>query len=432
MSKIRNTFILAIVVLVLLAGGMKWLMHYYTEKAAKDVQANLPPGMFKYAGISAPLDGKASIDDISINIAGETITIAKIELASENILDPIQLFLKSWGKNFPSELALNIKGVTINTSSLMSNRSILNTGRLALPLNIPCGRVKALSFAEFVEMGYHTFTFDLTIAYKLVSTNRIKVDLTLTAPDVIQSQLSYYGNLTTALQKPKKAREDAIAESSQPIRYNVPDLELQIDDFPLQRKLYNYCANKEQQSLDSYLKNITPFPKDLVDKQTTAKFGLVLSQEIVNALNAYQKDPKEFYLAIHPTGPNTLEELQKMDEGSVVKNLRPQLRVNGNNITINFQWLSRAELTHKRNIDPTKTPVIKSSERVLVAFEQLNNQANHKAIEVYTATGIVYKGLFRKVSGDFLYMRIQTDRGSSDTRLERSIIRGVYVLNPIN
>lgn len=426
MSKIRNTIVFIIILLAALVGCMKWLMHYYTEKAAKDIQYSLPPGVFKYSGTSSPLNGKASIDNIVINIAGEEIKIAKIELASENILSPIRTFINNWGQNTPSELALNITGVTINTSSLMSNRSILNSGRLSYPLNIPCGKVKSLSFAEFIEMGYHYFTFDTHLAYKLVSPNRLKIDVTLSAPDIIHGQLSYYGSLPSELQKVEKAREDNEA-TKQPLPYNIPEVELHIDNFPLQRKLYSYCATKEHESLADYIKNINPYPKALLDQQTASKFNLIFNQEIVDALNNYQKDPQDLLLAIYPTGPITFNELQTTDEGSVLSILRPKLRVNGKNVTINFQWTTSAQLA--KIVDPTKAPIITSADRLLVPFEQLNNKAFRKNIEVYTATGAIYKGLFKGVMGDYLYINIQNDRGSSDTRFEKSAIRRVYVIN---
>lgn len=426
MSKIRNTIIFIIILVAALVGCMKWIMHYYTEKAAKDIQQSLPPGMFKYSGISSPLNGKASIDDIVINIAGEEIKIAKVELASENFSDPIRTLIKNWGQNTPSELALNITGVTINTSSLMSNRSILNSGRLSYPLNIPCGKVKALSFAEFIEMGYHYFTFDIHFAYKLVSPNRIKIDFTLNAPDIIHSQFAYYGSLPSELQKAEKVREDTVT-TKKPAPYNIPELELHIDNFPLQRKLYSYCATKEHESLTDYVKNINPYPKAQLDQQTAAKFNLILNQEIVDALNNYQKDPQDLLLAIYPTGPITFDELKATDEGSVLNILRPKFRVNGKNITINFQWTTSDQLA--KNVDPTKAPIITSEYRLLVPFEQLNSKALNKNIEVYTATGAIYKGLFKGVTGDYLYIKIQNDRGSSDTRFEKSAIRRVYVIN---
>lgn len=416
MSRIRNFIILFVIIASALAGGIKGLLYYYTNKAAKDIQNTLPPGMFSYGSISTPLDGKVSINDINIAFAGEIIKIKKVALHSNNILDPIQLMIKNWGNTIPKELGVNIQGINISTSTLFSHRSLLGN-KTKIELDIPCGKIKSLGFAEYVEMGYHNFIFDLSLSYKKVSSTRIKVDVSLDAKNIIEGQVSYYGELANS----------TLDESAKKI---IPEFEVQIFNYPLRRKLYNYCASKENKPLDEYIKTVVPYPKELVDQKTVNYFQMVLNDETIVALDDYDKDPKDLYFALHPKALISFDELKKMSESVVLDLLRPELRVNGKNVLIRFNWTNKEQLTANKKPTKLAAPVIISSERFLVPFEQLNNKAFNKDIEVLTASGVVYKGAFKRVEGNLLFMNIQTDNGFSEIKLQKSVVRRVFVLNP--
>lgn len=420
MSRIRNFIILLVIIAAALAGGIKGLLYYYTNKAAKDIQNTLPPGMFSYGSISTPLDGKVSINDINIAFAGEIIKIKKVALHSNNILDPIQLMIKNWGNTIPKELGVNIQGINISTSTLFSNRSLLGN-KTKIELDIPCGKIKSLGFAEYVEMGYHNFISDLSLSYKIVSSTRIKVDVSLDAKNIIEGQVSYYGELANPL------ANSTLDKSAKKI---IPEFEVQIFNYPLRRKLYNYCASKENKPLDEYIKTVVPYPKELVDQETVNYFQMVLNDETIAALDDYDKDPKDFYFALHPKGLISFDELKKMSESVVLDLLRPELRVNGKNVLIRFNWTNKEQLTANKKPTKLAAPVIISSERFLVPFEQLNNKAFNKDIEVLTASGVVYKGAFKRVEGNLLFMNIQTDNGFSEIKLQKSVVRRVFVLNP--
>lgn len=420
MSRIRNFIILLVIIAAALAGGIKGLLYYYTNKAAKDIQNTLPPGMFSYGSISTPLDGKVSINDINIAFAGEIIKIKKVALHSNNILDPIQLMIKNWGNTIPKELGVNIQGINISTSTLFSNRSLLGN-KTKIELDIPCGKIKSLGFAEYVEMGYHNFISDLSLSYKIVSSTRIKVDVSLDAKNIIEGQVSYYGELANPL------ANSTLDKSAKKI---IPEFEVQIFNYPLRRKLYNYCASKENKPLDEYIKTVVPYPKELVDQETVNYFQMVLNDETISALDDYDKDPKDLYFALHPKGLISFDELKKMSESVVLDLLRPELRVNGKNVLIRFNWTNKEQLTANKKPTKLAAPVIISSERFLVPFEQLNNKAFNKDIEVLTASGVVYKGAFKRVEGNLLFMNIQTDNGFSEIKLQKSVVRRVFVLNP--
>lgn len=420
MSRIRNFIILLVIIAAALAGGIKGLLYYYTNKAAKDIQNTLPPGMFSYGSISTPLDGKVSINDINIAFAGEIIKIKKVALHSNNILDPIQLMIKNWGNTIPKELGVNIQGINISTSTLFSNRSLLGN-KTKIELDIPCGKIKSLGFAEYVEMGYHNFISDLSLSYKIVSSTRIKVDVSLDAKNIIEGQVSYYGELANPL------ANSTLDKSAKKI---IPEFEVQIFNYPLRRKLYNYCASKENKPLDEYIKTVVPYPKELVDQETVNNFQMVLNDETISALDDYDKDPKDLYFALHPKALISFDELKKMSESVVLDLLRPELRVNGKNVLIRFNWTNKEQLTANKKPTKLAAPVIISSERFLVPFEQLNNKAFNKDIEVLTASGVVYKGAFKRVEGNLLFMNIQTDNGFSEIKLQKSVVRRVFVLNP--
>lgn len=420
MSRIRNFIILLVIIAAALAGGIKGLLYYYTNKAAKDIQNTLPPGMFSYGSISTPLDGKVSINDINIAFAGEIIKIKKVALHSNNILDPIQLMIKNWGNTIPKELGVNIQGINISTSTLFSNRSLLGN-KTKIELDIPCGKIKSLGFAEYVEMGYHNFISDLSLSYKIVSSTRIKVDVSLDAKNIIEGQVSYYGELANPL------ANSTLDKSAKKI---IPEFEVQIFNYPLRRKLYNYCASKENKPLDEYIKTVVPYPKELADQETVNYFQMVLNDETIAALDDYDKDPKDLYFALHPKALISFDELKKMSESVVLDLLRPELRVNGKNVLIRFNWTNKEQLTANKKPTKLAAPVIISSERFLVPFEQLNNKAFNKDIEVLTASGVVYKGAFKRVEGNLLFMNIQTDNGFSEIKLQKSVVRRVFVLNP--
>lgn len=56
------------------------------------------------------------------------------------------------------------------------------------------------------------------------------------------------------------------------------------------------------------------------------------------------KNPKEFYIATNPKGPVTPDELKAMNEQVALELIRPSLRINGQNIPIEFKWISAEQL----------------------------------------------------------------------------------------
>lgn len=328
MLRIRNTIILLVIIAAALVGIAKGLLYYYTNKVATTIQNTLPPGIFSYGSISTPLDGKASINDINIAIAGEIIKIKQVELVSHNILDPLHLMIKNWGSVIPKELAVNFKSISINTSSFFSNKLLM--GNFAqYSLNIPCGNVNSLGLTEYIEMGLHHFISDVNLSYKLVTSKRIKINVSFNIKDIINSEISYDGDLANPLQH-------GILNNS--TKQYIPQLEFHIIDYAFQRKLYNYCASKEKKSLDDYIKTVEPYKKELVDQSTINYFQLVLNDNVLEALRNYDKDPKDFYFALHPKGLIRNEELKKMNESVVLDLLRPELRINGKNVPLGFKW----------------------------------------------------------------------------------------------
>lgn len=420
MGKIRNLVIFLIIIIAVLAGVAKGVLWYYTDKTAKDIRKSLPAGMFNYTGVSTSLGGSASIDGISILVPGieQPIKIEKLELVSRNIGELLTLIYNNWGKKVPEQLTLKVKGIVFNTRDLMGNK-MLSSGA-TMPVGIPCGKVQSIGFAEYVDMGYSQFVTDLDISY-IYRKDYLKFTTGINTHDFIDVKLSFGGD--TSLANPMLLTGNTIKKEA------IPKFDINIIDYPFRRKLYNYCAAKENKSLDEYLEAMTPYPKAELDLATSTALGLVLGQEVIDGLNEYDKDPKELYFSLDPKGSISMDELKSMNEGVAKELIRPVFRVNGKNIPITFKWLNAEELEEDTVAADPKKPKLISSERLLTPMNELNGKAFNKKVEVHTFSGVIYKGAFKRVEGDELYMTIHTKKGSSDVGFNKKIIKKIYVLS---
>ncbi|MFD1259417.1 hypothetical protein [Entomomonas asaccharolytica] len=418
MAKIRNLFILLIIIGLIVVGGTKALLWYYTDKTAKDIQDTLPPGVFNYSGVSTSLQGSSSIDNITISYAGQSIKIEKIELKSKNIVELLGLIFKNWGSKIPNQIALRIQGITVHSTALLNNKQIADSFRY--PFDIPCGKVKKIGLVEYMDIGYQTFVFDIDLAYQKISARRIKASFDLNTRNASKFSSSFYGD--ASLLNPMVASDQK--------KNAIPEFEMHWSEDVFTKKLYNYCAQKENKSLDQYIADLPPFSKKEIDQASVDLFGFTLNDEIVNAINEYIKNPKEFYIATKPKGPVTLEELKAMNEQVALELVHPSLRINGKNIPVEFKWTTSEQLAQNDPVNSvSKKPIIKSAERQLTPINQLNAKAFNKNIEVHMSSGVIYKGAFRKVEGGSLHMTIHKRLGSSDLALKTDVIRLVYILS---
>lgn len=402
MRTIRSFFIFLIIIGLIVAGGTKLLLWYYTDKTAKNIQNNLPPGMFNYTGISTSLAGRTSIDDITLIVSNKTIKIEKIELRSKNILDLITLIANNWGKKFPSQLALRLQGVEVNITDLLPYKK-----NKFLAEDIPCGNVKTLGAFEYTRMGYHSFIFDINLDYhKLASKFNTNIDVNVR--DAYKIAFSYSGDIATR---------------------SISEFTMHLNSESFQKKLYTFCAQKENKSYDDYIATLPLISKEDFDKATATAYGLTLGDDIINAYNEYRKNPKELYFAIKPTSPVSIHELKAMHEQTVLEFINPSLRVNGRNIPVKFEWATVETLRQLHANTSTKKPIITSAERVKTPINELNAKAFNKNIEVLTASGVTYKGAFRKVANGSLYMTIHKKLGSSDLALKLDTVHFVYILS---
>ncbi|AZS51406.1 hypothetical protein DM558_11790 [Entomomonas moraniae] len=416
MRKLRNLCLLIILVAFIIFGGTKALLWYYTEKTAKDIQNALPPGAFNYTGITTSLNGSTSLDNINLLINGQNVKIEKIELATNNILELLLLIVKNWGSKIPNELTLKIKGIKVDIDSLRTTEwaaKIFNDS-----LSIPCGKINKMTTQDYNNMGYKYFIFDLNMGYKKISNTRVKLDADMNMRDALQVSLSFYGS--TSIINPSAKKNI------------VPEFQINIKNNIIQEKLYDYCAKQENISLKEYVDKLPPYlNREDLDKDTVSSLELSISDNIMNALNEYQKKPQDLYFSTNPKGDISFNELKNMSEQAVIDLIRPSLKINGKNIPIEFEWMTADALSKRTAPKNTKTsiPIIQSSERILTTIDQLNEQAFNKKIEIHTTSGIVYKGAFKKVQGNLLHMTIYKSWGTSDLTLETNTIRLVYILS---
>ncbi|AWM78964.1 hypothetical protein DKL61_00495 [Gammaproteobacteria bacterium ESL0073] len=416
MRKLRNLCLLIILVAFIILGGTKALLWYYTEKTAKDIQNALPPGAFNYTGITTSLNGSTSLDNINLLINGQNIKIEKIELASSNIFELLLLIAKNWGSKIPNELTLKIKGIKVDIDSLRTTERAAKLFNDSL--SIPCGKINKMTAQDYNNMGYKYFIFDLNMGYKKISNTRIKLDADMNMRDALQVSLSFYGS--TSIINPSAKKNI------------VPEFQINIKNNIIQEKIYDYCAKQENISLKEYVDKLPPYlNREDLDKDTVSSLELSISDNIMNALNEYQKKPQDLYFSTNPKGDISFNELKNMSEQAVIDLIRPSLKINGKNIPIEFEWTT-AEALSKRTAQKnakTNVPITQSSERILTTIDQLNEQAFNKKIEIHTTSGVVYKGAFKKVQGNLLHMTIYKSWGTSDLTLETNTIRLVYILS---
>lgn len=415
MRKLRNLCLLIILIILIILGGIKALLWYYTEKTAKDIQNALPPGIFNYTGITTSLRGSTSLDNINLLIDGQNVKVEKIELAADNIFELLFLIAKNWGSKIPNELTLKIKGIKIDIESLLTNKK--NTRFIDDPLFIPCGNINKFTSQDYKHMGYEYFIFDIEMQYKKISNTRMKLSVNMDMQNALQASLSFYGNTSVINPSPKS---------------KIPELQVDIKNNIIQQKAYAYCAQQENLSLKEYLNNLPPyFTREELDADTVSRLQLTISDNILTALNEYQKNPKDFNFSINPKGDISFDELKNMSEQDAIDFTELKLKINGKNIPIEFEWMTTEALAKRRAQKNAKNniPITQSAERILTPINKLNEEAFNRKIEIHTSSGVIYKGAFKKVDGNLLHMTIHKSWGTSDLSLKTDTIRLVYILS---
>lgn len=414
MRKLRDTLLLIIILAGAVIGGTKYLLWYYTDQLAKNIQQFSPPGYFTYNGISTSFTGKTSIDNIVLSTNGTIIYIKKMELETDNIFELLLLIAKNWNKKLPKELAVNFEEIKIDGYAFFKN-SI--DDEIAIEESPTCQPTTD----DYIAMGYKDVIINTKLQYKRKPGSKLTLNYLVDIKDIITISGNFSGNFSV------RSHEDLSGSAVS----DLPEFNIVLSNNQLLKNTNLFCAKKQKLSLDAYLKTLTvEKTKETIDTITAAAFGFVFDDNVIIALNQYEKNPELFDLSIKPTVAVPPAHFKKWTEANAINVLQPTLSINGNYIPISFKWFTLEELIESKKPAPEyKDPIIQSAERIRTPINELNKKAFNKKIEVRLTSGRVYKGPFTKVEGNLLHMMILNNAGTSTLSLKTDSIHSVYILS---
>lgn len=411
MRKLRDALLLIILITCVIVGATKYLLWYYTDQMARNIKSTLPPGSFSYDGITTSLSGKSSIDNIVLSTHGTIIYIKKLSLESNNVADFLFIIAKNWNKKLPNELSVTFDEIKFDSAYFFKD-DIVETQYFS-----GCQMTKD----DFLAMGYENIIINAKLHYKKTSDDKLNLDYHIDMKNMLTVSGSFFGDFSIA----------AYETQANTIVSNLPSFEISISNNKLLKNINQFCAKKVKLPLTDYLKQLTiEKTKNTVDIITTRLFDFVLDDQIIEALNQYEKSPELFDLSLKPISTIMVKQLKMMPEVNAINIIQPTLNINGKHIPVAFKWMTTSEMIESKRPKPEyKQPIIEAAERMRTPINELNEKAFNKKIEVRLTSGRTYKGTFTKVQGNRLYMMILNDAGTSDLALDINSIQIVYILS---
>lgn len=411
MKRIKKPLIILVVVISLGMLVIKGLLWMAADKVAKKLQSSLPFGMLEYEGIETSLSGAAGVTNVTITTPGlgTPIKIAKVEVVAGNVIELLLLNYNYFSNksNFPEKMSLRFVGVETSLSDFV------RLDKFSYPLSAPCGSLKEIGPTELIQMGYHRVVADYEVSYQVnPSIDSLVISIDNNMHDLMNLKVTYTGALS---QLPMYGSSNTFV---------MPEVEFHIKDLAFLKTVHGYCATQENMTDSDYLNEVRALYKASTKKEITASTGIELGDALVDALVEYSLNPGDLYFSLRPREAIDIVELEKMEPDVIVNRLNLVLKINGQDVPIEFKRL----LASYKKRDGFYGSSYDFKGRRLVSINDLNKEARNKKISIYLVSGSNYVGMFRRVEDNKVYITLNKSGGASNFSLDVSMISKVFIL----
>lgn len=421
MSKLIKWGLLAILAVALLIKASLWLS---VRSIMDDAIARMSPAVnLSYEGITSSFDGRVGIEGIEMAIPmfRDEIRIAHAELQFKGLKDLLSFKERLDAGKFPEQMAVNITGLEVDVHGPlmeMIHQVPAQPDLYSAISSAACGKARQIGVDELLDMGYRTVETDGQFSYLFQpGAQTLTFNLNADTRDMGDYRLSF-----TLANMP---------ETPGDLRVNPPrvsTITLEVNDNQYQRKINSYCAGKLGQSEEQYLQTSLQH----LDKSLRGQ-RIALDPALLEALEAYYRDPQSLRVELTPSEWATLDEgLRFFEPKDVIAMLRPVLLINQESVEpLAFSWVDPQavakpepnELVRAEGSD--NAPTGKQYEFVSVA-----SLASHagKRLQFITYDGTYYQGVLHKVENDRAFLSVQFGTGSAEMFLRLEKIDKVRVL----
>ncbi|MET1077349.1 MAG: hypothetical protein ABWY06_04930 [Pseudomonas sp.] len=423
MLKLLKWALLSVVVVAALIKLSLWLA---VRSIMNDAIAQLSPIMtIQYAGITSSFDGRVGLEKLTIQVPvlADSVRIAHAELKFNGLGELLRFKERLAEGKFPEQLAATFRGLTLDVHGPFMQQlyaAPVKRSVFTAMSEVACGKVRSIGTLELLEMGYRTFETDAQFSYVFQPGGQ-KVTFNLSADTRDMGDVRLGMALINMSEKPG----DLLAN---PPRLSQVTFEL--DDNQYQRKVQEYCAGKLGQTTELYLKTaVAQFDKVLRSQR------IALEQPVLDAYEAYLKDPQSMRLELSPTEGMVWDGLQFFAAKDVVGMLKPVLLINQKPVEpLAFAWVDPMAVA---GVDADKVPVQMQEPESPEAPEVVATQGfvsvaslpEHigKRLRVKTFEGMQYQGVLTKLANGKAYLSLQAGNGTAEMSLRLEKIDKVRV-----
>ncbi|MGH8353747.1 MAG: hypothetical protein ACRERY_09480 [Pseudomonas sp.] len=420
MSKIFKWGLLGVLAVALLIKLSLWLS---VRSILNEGIAQVSPYMaISYGGITSSFDGRVGLEQVDIRVPalGDSLRVAHAELKFNGLGELLRFKERLAEGKFPEQMAVNLKGLALDVHGpfmqqlydIPAERSLFTAMS-----EVACGSVRHIGTSELLEMGYRTFEADAQLSY-LFQPGAQKLTFNLTSDTREMGELRLGVSLANMSEKPGDLRVN-------PPRVSLVTFEL--NDNQYQRKVQEYCAGKQGQTSEAYVKTaVEQFDRVLRSQR------IALEPPLLEAYGRYLKDPQALRLELNPSEGMIWDGLQFFEAKDVLAMLRPVLLINQQLVEpLGFAWVDpnarKEPLADERVVAEVVESAQGTPQYEFVDVASLSGYAG-KRLQFITYDGAYYQGVLHKVENGKAFLSVQFGTGAAQMFLRLEKIDKVRVM----
>jgi len=389
---VKKIFLIVLILPVLIFGGLKGALWYFTKTAMEDVARKASAFVdLRYEGIETSLQGSVTVHEISLYSAlvDDTVRIDSLKLQTNDIFSLLSLHFQLKKNEIPESMLVHVQGVTLdldgNLMKTFTNPDVPVT--IGDTLNtLACGNTSRFDTEAMKGMGYQSLLADFIFQYRF-DEGLNKLHLTFIENLDRLFSLTLNASITNIKPKQNIARMASGAKPGQ--------VSISYDDDSFASRKIKFCATQNKSSEAEYInKHVMLFDEYL------RQMGIDLGSDLLGAYKETYLKPGDIELSADFRGIDNILELTEIPIPDIIHNISAQLTVNGKKISsqrlsINKDLFMQAALGKtKKTIqveDPNVIPKAPPKEFHKVAKSKLD-QYKHHQVKIKTRNGKTYQG----------------------------------------
>jgi len=389
---VKKVFIAVLLIPILVVGGLKGALWYFTKSAMDDLKKNVAAFVdLRYGGIETSLQGSVIVNNVALysSLIDDTVKINSLKLKTNDLLSLLTLQSKLNKNQLPDSMLIHIQGVEMDMGGNIAE-TFLNP---ETPPNVAdqistlaCGNTNRFDVKAMQNMGYQSMLADFIIQYQY-DESRSAINLTL----IENLDRLFSMKVTTSIGNIN--RIPSINSLT-----NMPRLgkvNISYDDDSVTSRKVKYCAKQNASTETEYIeKHVRLFD------QFIQQMGIGLGPELLGAYKETLLKPGSIDLSFDLSGIEDFNELTQIPIADLIHNISTELNVNNkpvklHGLKINQDKFMQAALGQRSqkievedpNVEPEKPP--KTFHPVKIS--KLAQYKNYQVI-IKTRKGKTYQG----------------------------------------